>query len=46
MGISPTLKQRAVGAFKFGGKAFLEEVLDNPYINIGIAIIEGWQEGE
>ena len=46
IGVSPTLKQRAVGAFKFGGKAIIEKVLDNPYISVGIAIIEGWKEGQ
>ena len=46
IGVSSILKQRAVDAFKFGGRAIIEKVLDNPNINVGIAIIEGWQEGE
>ena len=45
LGISPTLKQRAIAAFKSGGHAALEEFLDNPYINVGIAIFEGWTDG-
>jgi hypothetical protein len=43
-GISPTMKQRAVGALQAGGKAALEEFLDNPYVNVGVAIVEGWRE--
>ena len=45
LGISPTIKQRAIHAIKAGGQAALEEILDNSYLNVGMAIIEGWQEG-
>ncbi|NEQ29627.1 MAG: hypothetical protein F6K04_01290 [Leptolyngbya sp. SIO4C5] len=41
-----TLRQRAVGALQSGGKAAVEELLDNPYVNIAIAVIEGWQSAE
>ncbi|MEM9165333.1 MAG: pentapeptide repeat-containing protein, partial [Cyanobacteria bacterium P01_F01_bin.4] len=41
--IPATLRQRAVGALQSGGKAVVEEVLDNPYVNVAIAVIEGWQ---
>jgi uncharacterized protein YjbI with pentapeptide repeats len=44
LAVSPTLKQRAVGALQSGGKAALEEFLDNPYVNVGVAIVEGWRE--
>jgi hypothetical protein len=26
-----------------GGKAAIEEFLDNPYVNVGVAAIEGWK---
>jgi uncharacterized protein YjbI with pentapeptide repeats len=42
--IPPTLKQRAVGALQSGGQAALEEFLQNPYVNVALAIIEGWRE--
>jgi uncharacterized protein YjbI with pentapeptide repeats len=45
-GVSPTMKQRAVGALQSGGKAALEEFLDNPYVNVGVAIVEGWREAK
>ncbi|MEO1348288.1 MAG: pentapeptide repeat-containing protein [Cyanobacteria bacterium J06635_15] len=41
-----TLRQRAVGALQSGGKAAVEELLDNPYVNVAIAVIEGWQAAE
>ncbi len=43
LGTTPTLRKRAFSALKSGGKAALEEFLDNPYLNTAIAIIEGWQ---
>ena len=46
MGIGPTKKQRLINAVKSGGKAAIEEFLDNPYLNVAIAIIEGWKENE
>ena len=42
--ITPTLKQRAVSALQSGGKTALAEFLDNPYLNVAIAIIEGWSD--
>jgi uncharacterized protein YjbI with pentapeptide repeats len=44
LAVPPTLKQRAVGALQSAGKAALEEFLDNPYVNVGVAIVEGWRE--
>jgi hypothetical protein len=31
---------------KSGGKAALEEFLDNPYLNVTMALIEGWKTAE
>jgi hypothetical protein len=44
--IPPTLRQRAVSALQSGGKAAIEEFLDNPYVNVAIAIIEGWKSAD
>ena len=44
--IPPTLRQRAIGALQSGGRAAVEELLDNPYVNVAIAVIEGWQGDE
>lgn len=44
--IPPTLRARTVSALKAGGKEALKELLDNPYVNIGVAIVEGWQSPE
>ncbi|MCC5622224.1 hypothetical protein LC574_13220 [Nostoc sp. CHAB 5715] len=41
---NPTLKARVIGALKSGGKEAFKEAVDNPLVNILIAIIEGWQE--
>lgn len=41
---NPTLKARVIGALKLGGKEAFKEAVDNPLVNILIAIIEGWQE--
>jgi uncharacterized protein YjbI with pentapeptide repeats len=46
LAVPPTLKQRAVGALQSGGKAALAEFLDNPYVNVGVAIVEGWREAK
>lgn len=39
---TPKFKRRAVSALQAGGEAAIEEFLDNPYVNIGKAIIKGW----
>ncbi|GGA29450.1 hypothetical protein CYANOKiyG1_45860 [Okeania sp. KiyG1] len=41
--IPPSKRQRFVGALQAGGKEALKELLDNPYVNVGVAIVEGWQ---
>ncbi|MEM9980806.1 MAG: hypothetical protein AAF808_24530, partial [Cyanobacteria bacterium P01_D01_bin.2] len=37
-----TTKQRLVKALKQGGKTALAELLDNVYVNVAVAAIEGW----
>ena len=44
--ISPTLKQRCVGALLAGGETAIEEFLDNPYVNVGKAVVKGWIKPE
>jgi uncharacterized protein YjbI with pentapeptide repeats len=39
-------RQRAVNALRCGGKAAIEEFLDNHYVNVVLAIIEGWNESK
>ncbi|MFB2892928.1 hypothetical protein ACE1CI_08285 [Aerosakkonemataceae cyanobacterium BLCC-F50] len=41
---SPKFKRRAVSALQAGGEVAIEEFLDNPYVNIGKAIIKGWMK--
>ena len=41
--IPATTKQRLLSALESGGKEALRELLDNPYVNVGMAIVEGWQ---
>jgi hypothetical protein len=43
---SPKFKRRVVGALQAGGESAIEEFLDNPYINVGKAIIKGWMKPE
>ncbi|HBW90045.1 MAG TPA: hypothetical protein DEG17_14485, partial [Cyanobacteria bacterium UBA11149] len=44
--ISPTNKQRFVKALQAGGKELFKELMDNMYINVAVAAMEGWQSGE
>ena len=44
--LSPTLKARFVSALQAGWKEAMKEFLDNPYVNVGVAILEGWQDAE
>jgi hypothetical protein len=43
---TPNFKRRAVGALQAGGEAAIEEFLDNPYVNVGKAIVKGWIKPE
>ena len=44
--IPPTKRQRFANALREGGKEFLKELMDNMYLNVAIATIEGWQAAE
>ena len=44
--VSTPLRKRLLGAVTSGGKAALEEFLDNPYLNVTMALIEGWKTAE
>lgn len=39
---TPKLKQRVVAALQAGSEAAIEEFLDNPYVNVGKAVVKGW----
>ena len=39
---TPSLKRRVAGALQSGGEAAIEEFLDNPYVNVGKAVVKGW----
>ncbi len=41
-----TLKKRCVSALQSGGEAAIEEFLDNPYVNVGKAVVKGWIKPE
>ncbi|MCC5668010.1 hypothetical protein LC653_30085 [Nostoc sp. CHAB 5784] len=43
---NPTLKARVMGAMKAGGIEAIKELVDNPLINVLLAVLEGWQEAE
>ena len=43
---TPSFKRRAVGALQAGTESAIEEFLDNPYVNVGKAIVKGWMKPE
>jgi len=43
---TPSFKRRVVGALQAGGEDAIEEFLDNPYVNVGKAIVKGWIKPE
>ncbi len=43
---SPGFKRRAASALKAGGETAIEEFLDNPYVNVGKAVVKGWMKPE
>lgn len=43
---TPSFKRRVVGALQASGEAAIEEFLDNPYVNVGKAIVKGWIKPE
>ena len=42
---NPSLKERVIGALKSAGKEAFKEAVDHPLVNVLMAGIEGWQEG-
>lgn len=44
--IPPTKRQRFANALREGGKELLKELMDNMYLNVAIATMEGWQSAE
>ena len=44
--VAAPVRKRLVSAVTAGGKAAIEEFLDNPYLNVAMAAIEGWKTGE
>jgi predicted transcriptional regulator len=43
---TPSFKRRVLEALQAGGEAAIEEFLDNPYANVGKAIVKGWIKPE
>lgn len=43
---TPSFKRRVVGALRAGGEIAIEELFDNPYLNVGKAIVKGWMKPE
>jgi uncharacterized protein YjbI with pentapeptide repeats len=43
---NPTLKVRVIAALKSGGTEAFKEAVDNPLVNVLVAIIEGWMQAE
>jgi uncharacterized protein YjbI with pentapeptide repeats len=43
---TPSFKRRVVGALQSGSEAAIEEIFDNPYINVGKAVVKGWIKPE
>ncbi len=44
--ISPEKRNKAVRVLKAGGEEALKEFLDNPYLNIAMAIVKEWRNEE
>lgn len=41
--IAPNRRQRFLSALNAGGEEIIKELLDNSYVNVAIAILEGWK---
>ncbi len=41
-----SLRRRTVSALQAAGEAAIEEFLDNPYVNVGKAIVKAWMEAD
>jgi hypothetical protein len=46
MAVAPDRRKRFISALNAGWTETLKELLDNSYLNIAIAILEGWQEAK
>jgi hypothetical protein len=44
--IAPTRKERFVNALNAGWKETIKELLDNKFLNVAIAVLEGWSNAE
>jgi uncharacterized protein YjbI with pentapeptide repeats len=44
--IPATKRERFVNALQAGGKELFKELMDNMYVNVAVAAIEGWQSAE
>jgi hypothetical protein len=44
--IPSTKRQKFVNALQAGGKELFKELMDNMYVNVAVAAIEGWQSAE
>ena len=44
--IPPTKREKFVNALQSGGKELFKELMDNIYVNVAVAAIEGWQSAE
>lgn len=42
--VQPSLKKRMLRILQVGAESAIEELLDNPYINIGKAILKSWSD--
>jgi hypothetical protein len=43
---TPRFKRRVASALRACGEAAIEEFLDNPYVNVGKAVVKGWMKPE
>lgn len=44
--IEPTRREGFLSALQAGWKEAIQEFLDNPYLNVGIATLEGWKAAD
>jgi hypothetical protein len=44
--VTPSFKRRVVSAMQSGGETALEEILDNSYVNVAMAIVKGWMQAD
>ncbi|MGD1701528.1 hypothetical protein ACP6PM_17005, partial [Dapis sp. BLCC M229] len=43
---SPSFKRRLVSALQSAGEASINEFLDNPYVNVTLETIKGWNQAK